>query len=323
MITLRIVYALAGALFAAFAVLTAADRRHPKRVGTALFWALVALSFLAGDRLTDLGNGILVIALALLAGSGVIGRGSPETTGPEERRARSDRRGDWLFVPALIVPAVALLGSLVLKDVCIQGRPLLDARQPTLLSLALGVVTALGVAVLWLRPKPLVPLQEGRRLIDAIGWAAVLPQALSALGGVFAAAGVGQAVFALASRWIPVDDRFAVICSYTCGMALLTMIMGNAFAAFPTMTAAIGLPLIVGRLHGDPAAMAAMGMLSGFCGTLMTPMAANFNVVPASLLELPDRDAPLNGVIRAQIPTALGLLVANTLLMYFLALPAR
>jgi len=87
--------------------------------------------------------------------------------------------------------------------------------------------------------------------------------------------------------------------------------------------AARGAHLIVQRLHGDPAGMAAIGMLSGFCGTLMTPMAANFNVVPASLLELPDRDAPFNGVIRAQVPTALLLLVANTLFMYFLALPAR
>jgi uncharacterized membrane protein len=50
----------------------------------------------------------------------------------------------------------------------------------------------------------------------------------------------------------------------------------------------------------------------------MTPMAANFNVVPASLLELPDRNKAFNGVIRAQIPTALPLLIANTLLMYFL-----
>ncbi len=58
-----------------------------------------------------------------------------------------------------------------------------------------------------------------------------------------------------------------------------------------------------------------IGMLSGFCGTLMTPMAANFNLVPAALLELPDR----NGVIKAQIPTALPLLIANTVLMYVLA----
>jgi uncharacterized membrane protein len=43
----------------------------------------------------------------------------------------------------------------------------------------------------------------------------------------------------------------------------------------------------------------------------MTPMAANFNIVPAALLELPDR----NGVIKVQIPSAVLLLAANTALM--------
>ena len=55
-------------------------------------------------------------------------------------------------------------------------------------------------------------------------------------------------------------------------------------------------------------------MLSGFCGTLTTPMAANFNLVPAALLGLQDRYA----VIKAQIPTALLLLLVNTVLMYAL-----
>ena len=59
----------------------------------------------------------------------------------------------------------------------------------------------------------------------------------------------------------------------------------------------------------------AIGMLSGFCGTLMTPMAANFNLVPAALLELKDQ----YGVIRAQVATALPLLVVNILLIYWLA----
>jgi len=81
------------------------------------------------------------------------------------------------------------------------------------------------------------------------------------------------------------------------------------------MTAAIGLPLIVGKFGGDPAVMGAIGMLSGFCGTLMTPMAANFNIVPAALLELKDR----NAVIRVQTPTALLLLLVNIGLMYVLA----
>jgi uncharacterized membrane protein len=95
-------------------------------------------------------------------------------------------------------------------------------------------------------------------------------------------------------------------------MALFTMIMGNAFAAFPVMTAGIALPLIMTRFGGNVVVMSAVGMLSGFCGTLMTPMAANYNIVPAALLELPDEYA----VIRAQIPTALLLLLANTLIMY-------
>jgi uncharacterized membrane protein len=69
--------------------------------------------------------------------------------------------------------------------------------------------------------------------------------------------------------------------------------------------------LIVHRFGGDPIAMSAIGMLAGFCGTLMTPMAANFNLVPAALLELRDP----NGVIKVQVPTALLLLVANTALM--------
>jgi uncharacterized membrane protein len=90
------------------------------------------------------------------------------------------------------------------------------------------------------------------------------------------------------------------------------MIMGNAFAAFPVMTAGIGLPLIMTRFGGNVTVMAAVGMLSGFCGTLMTPMAANYNIVPTALLELPDEYA----VIKAQIPTALLLLTVNTLIMY-------
>jgi uncharacterized membrane protein len=150
--------------------------------------------------------------------------------------------------------------------------------------------------------------------MDLVGWAAVLPQMLAALGALFVAAGVGDRVAEIFGYVVPWDSPLAVVATYTIGMALFTIVMGNAFAAFPVMTAAIGIPIIVRRLGGDPAVMAAIGMLSGFCGTLMTPMAANFNIVPAALLELPDK----NGVIRAQAPTALLLLLGNTLLMYLL-----
>ncbi len=111
---------------------------------------------------------------------------------------------------------------------------------------------------------------------------------------------------------VPVDNRFAVVAVYCLGMAAFTMIMGNAFAAFPVLTAGVGVPLIVTRFGGDPAVMGAIGMLAGFCGTLMTPMASH-NIVPTALLQLPP-----GAVIRAQAPTALAVLSGNILLMYFL-----
>jgi len=314
-IKLSVVYVLAGLVFAAFAVLSAADRNNGKRFGNAAFWGLVSTSFLAGDRLGDLGNGVLVLGLALIAGLGGLGRGRPATTSPEERRRLSDRFGEKLFIPALTLPVVVAFGVLVLKPLQIGGTPLLDPKQATLISLALAAVIATAVGLILLRQPVMSPLQEGRRLMDTVGWAALLPQMLAALGAVFALAGVGELIGQLVTAWIPMDARLTAVAVYCVGMAGFTMIMGNAFAAFPVLTAGIGLPILIRKFGGDPAVVASIGMLSGFCGTLMTPLAANFNLVPPALLELPDRYA----VIKAQIPTALPLLIANTVLMYVLA----
>ena len=309
MITLDHVYVLEGLMFAAFAVLSVRDAGNRKRFGNSGFWALLAMSFLFGSQIGDFANGLLVLALVALGGTGALGLGKPHTTTAEQRRSSAERRGDAIFLPALVIPAVAIIGTLTLKDVS-----LVEGKEVTLISLALGIILALAVAMVWLKPPRLAPLEEGRRLIDTIGWAAVLPQMLAALGAVFALSGVGKAVGTIATTWLPLGHPFAAVATYCIGMALFTAVMGNAFAAFPVMTAAVGVPLIVHKFGGDPVIMGAIGMLSGFCGTLTTPMAANFNIVPAALLELPDRD----GVIKAQVPTAIPLLLANIVLMYFL-----
>lgn len=315
MIGLPAVYLVAGLVFGAFAVLSALDRNNTKRFGNAAFWALVAASFLIGDRLGDVGNGVLVLGLAAIAGLGGLGRGQPSTTTPEERKVSARHYGNRLFIPALTLPLVVIFGVLVLKPVSLGGVPLLDPKQATLLSLALAAIIATGVGLILLRQPLMSPLQEGRRLMDTVGWAALLPQMLAALGAVFALAGVGETIGQLVTQNLPMDARLTAVAVYCLGMAGFTMIMGNAFAAFPVMTAGIALPILVGKFGGDPAIIASIGMLSGFCGTLMTPLAANFNLVPAALLELPDRYA----VIRAQIPTALPLLIVNVVLMYVLA----
>lgn len=328
MIGLPHVYLVGGAFFAAAAWFSWRDASNRHRRRAAVFWGLLAISFVAGDRIGDLGNGVLALGLAVLAAFG-IGQGTRPTSTPEDRRSSALRHGDRLFVVALVIPVTAFSGTLVVKHTHWGGR-LVDPAQATLVCLVMGVILAIVVAQLWLRPEfrmrdgsgtreHLVPLREGHRLLESVGWAAMLPQMLASLGVVFLLSGVGTEVGHLFSSRLALDSRLTAVAAYCVGMALFTVLMGNAFAAFPVMTAAVGLPVIVQRFGGAPATVCAIGMLSGFCGTLMTPMAANFNIVPANLLELPDRDAPFNAVIRTQAPTALPLLLVNVLLMWWLA----
>jgi uncharacterized membrane protein len=310
-ITLEHIYWLTGLMMAGVAVVNLRDPSNPRRLNNTAFWGSYAITFLVGSRLPDVVNGFLVIGMVLVASIRGLGQGKRESSTREEREASAQRWGNKLFIPALTIPLVTVLGTFIFRRITLNGSPLVDVKQVTVISLAIATLIALTVGMAMLKPPLAAPIREARRLLDAVGWAAVLPQMLAALGALFAIAGVGNVVSGLAQRWIPLDNPFVVVLTYTVGMAVFTMIMGNAFAAFPVMTAGIGLPLIVQRFGGDPTIMAAIGMLSGFCGTLMTPMAANFNIVPTALLELPDE----NAVIKVQIPTALLLLAANILLM--------
>lgn len=313
-ISIEYLYWLAGLVLAITALMTFTDRAHPRRLSTGLFWLLYAIVFLAGDRLPPAAVGIGAVVMALIAGFGGVGHGKHESLPESERRASASRLGNKLFVPALLIPLVTVIGTMLFKDVRIAGVPLLDPKNVTFVSLGIGCLISLAV-VCWLtRDTVAQGLRESRRLTESLGWALVLPQMLAMLGLVFADAGVGKAVAHLTTAYINLDYKLVAVAVYCVGMALFTVIMGNGFAAFPVMTGGVGVPILVGMFGGNPAVMAAIGMFSGYCGTLMTPMAANFNIVPAALLELDDK----NAVIRAQVPTALGILVANIFLLYFL-----
>jgi uncharacterized membrane protein len=305
MITLEWLYFLAGIFFAIWALMSARDAGNSKRWGNAAFWGLLAVSFFFGGAMSDLANGVLVLVLVALAGLGLIGRSDPATTTPQERTAMSERLGNALFLPAVI-------GTLLYNFTPLSESGFFEARRETLILFGVGVILALAVTMAWLKPPLLAPVEEGRRLMDSIGWAAVLPQMLAALGGVFALAGVGEIIGSLAGEVIPEGSIFLAVLIFCLGMAFFTIIMGNAFAAFPVMAAAIGIPVLVEQYGGNPAVIGAVGMLAGFCGTLCTPMAANFNIVPAALLELKDQ----YGVIRQQIGTAVPLWFCNVLIIY-------
>lgn len=314
MITIQWVFFLVGAMFAAFAFLSLFDRTNPRRFGNAAFWGLLALSLIAGTWLGDLANGLIVLGLAALATAKLLGRGAPATS-EEARAAAGEVHGDRLFLPILVVLVTAVAGTLLYLYTPLHQTGLFERNRETFVLLCLGVLLALALIFAWLRPPLLAPLQEGRRLIDAVGWAAVLPMMLASLGLVLKDTGVGQTIGALILAVIPEGAIFPAVAAFGLGMALFTILTGNAFAAFPVMATAIGVPLLIQGYGGDAAVIGAIGMLAGFCGTLMTPMAANFNLVPAALLELRDE----NAVIKAQIGTALPLLLVNILFIYWFA----
>jgi uncharacterized membrane protein len=311
-------YWLCGLFFVLIALQVVNDRSNPKRIGSAAFWGILGLSFGYGTFVVNKQApswllGIAVIGLAVLAGSGFPGRGYEQTTTPAERA----RFGNKLFLPALVIPVVAaIFGAWLAKVKLGDGKLLLQSGSATIIGLGIASLLALAVGMALLKPRsPAVPLHEGRRLLEHIGWAAILPQMLATLGLLFNASGVGKAVGRITDHLVPKGSLIAAVALYCIGMAVFTIIMGNAFAAFPVMTAAVGWPLLVQQFDGTPAVVFAIGMLAGFCGTLCTPMAANFNLVPAALLEMKDQYGP----IKAQIPTAVPLLASNIVLMYVFA----
>lgn len=314
MLKIELFYAIAGVLLLANAALTAMDSRRSGRWPTALFWGLFGTLFLAGDWLPAVWSGVLVLAMCLLGGLNLV-MPRPANKPDQSRALEGARRlGIKLFWPSLVIPGVTLLGALGFPFLERHGLTLVDPAKSTLVSLGIACIVAFVLACRLTREAPVQGLQESSRLMDSIGWAMLLPQMLATLGILFAQAGVGDAVADLVRQILPEGQRFWAIVAFALGMALFTVIMGNAFAAFPVITAGIGIPFLVEEYHSNIAVMAAIGMFCGYCGTLMTPMAANFNIVPAALLDLHDR----NGVIKAQVPTALMVLLANIVLLWWL-----
>ena len=301
MLTLDHVYLLCGIYLVLFGVLSFGDSKNLKRFGTGLFWLVYGITFLGGSALGNENAGWMVILMAVIVAAKQMGHGDYHETSKEEKNASAQQLGNRLLIPVLAVGVITLILAATTK-------------LGALVSFGIASIVAIVIALAITRGAPLQTFHEGRRLIDAIGWAAILSQLLAALGSLFAKAGIGKIVSDIVASAIPTDSALAVVIAYCLGMAVFTIIMGNAFAAFAVITSGIGIPLVIVAHGANPLIVAPIAMLAGYCGTLMTPMAANFNIVPAALLEMQSK----YGVIRAQIPLTIAQLVANILLMYFL-----
>ena len=294
------VYLLVGIILFIFAIQSFLDKEHKYRIGTGLFWLLYSVSFIFGSYLSKEINGWLVIVMAGIVLVKQLGKGHYFESAIEFKKGEAVRIGNVIFVPALLVGIITFIIGFFTKLGALVG-------------LGIAAIIAMCAALYITKGKLNQGFHEGRRLIDAIGWTAILSQLLAALGYLFNLAGVGKIISGAVASIVPADNVFLVVVAYCLGMVIFTMIMGNAFAAFAMITSAIGIPMLVVAHGANPAAVGAIAMLAGYCGTLMTPMAANFNIVPVALLEMRDQ----YGVIKAQLPIALIMLVLNILLMYY------
>ena len=166
--TLPHLYVLAGLVLACVAAMTAADRRHPRRLGSALFWGFYALVFLAGDLLPPAWIGGGVIAMAVIAGLHRVAAGPVEHPSTAEYVERARRLSSMLFLPTLAIPAVAMIAILATTKGRLGGVQLLDAGNPTLAAIGMSSVVALALACWLTRETPVQDVREARHLVDAM-----------------------------------------------------------------------------------------------------------------------------------------------------------
>lgn len=297
------IYILCG--FVSFNAAWQALNNEKGRIGTIVFWTLLGVIFIFGKVIPYEITGIFLLIMGTLTMTKQVQMGKFDDPDMEARKISSEKLGNKIFVPAVLVGAVAL----VLSKVTIQ-----DLALPGALMVGIGCILALFAAMWICRPRWNETRSDVARLLMQVGSASLLPQLLGALGQVFTKAGVGDVISMMISGLIPEGNIVIGVIIYCLGMVIFTMIMGNAFAAFSVITVGVGIPFVI-ALGGNPSVVGALGMTCGYCGTLLTPMAANFNIVPCAVLETQDKWS----VIKRQAPMALIMIIVHMILMITLA----
>lgn len=298
----EIFYCIIGVIFILTGMKALKDDGCEKRVTTAAFWFILAATFMVGPYLPKWITGLCVVLMAVLTALGRVTQSKSDVPAPEATRKAADQVGYGVFIPSLVLAITAVLVATFMKA--------LGANN----ALGVSAAIALIVAMILFKPQPKYIVKDGTRLMDSVGTTGILPQVLAALGALFTAAGVGDVIASGVSAIIPDGNLFIATAVYCVAMALFTMIMGNGFAAFSVITVGIGIPFLIAQ-GANPVVVGALGLTAGYCGTLITPMAANFNIMPAALLETKSKYA----IIFSQLPVALVMLAIHIVLMYTLA----
>ncbi len=298
---MEVIYMFIGFMVIYTAVKNLRDEENPNRVGTFTFWCILGILLAFGNWLPPVASGVLVLVMCVPAILHKVKKGKTNAPNKADTQAAFAAIGMKIFIPALSIGVFAVGAALTTN---VLGFSALNG-------VAIGVfVAAIFLMILNRKNTPALLLHDSERMLSTVGPLSMLPMLLACLGAVFTAAGVGDVVASLVERIIPAGNVNLGIIVYALGMMLFTMIMGNAFAAITVMTVGIGGPFVL-AYGANPTVIGMLALTCGFCGTLCTPMAANFNTVPVALLDMKKQF----GVIKNQLPTAVIMIIVQIIMM--------
>ena len=292
-IGLNVVWVIIGLITIYAGIKNLLDKENPSRVGTAVFWCSFGIVCGFGSWLPAKVSGALVLIMCLPPIFKKVKIGKTDNPTKEHTEQQFKKIGMKIFVPAFSVAVCSLFFALF-------------SNMSSMVAITVGVIVAMILLMAFdaKQNKPAVFLNDSERFLGITGPLSMLPQLLGCLGGVFTAAGVGDVIAQLVEKIVPKGNVNIGIIVYAIGMVLFTMIMGNAFAAITVMTVGIGAPFVL-AYGANPVVIGMLALTCGYCGTLLTPMAANFNILPVAILNMKDR----GGAIKNQVLVAIFMLV--------------
>ena len=292
-IGLNVVWVIIGLITIYAGIKNLLDKENPSRVGTAVFWCSFGIVCGFGSWLPAKVSGALVLIMCLPPIFKKVKIGKTDNPTKEHTEQQFKKIGMKIFVPAFSVAVCSLFFALF-------------SNMSSMVAITVGVIVAMILLMAFdaKQNKPAVFLNDSERFLGITGPLSMLPQLLGCLGGVFTAAGVGDVIAQLVEKIVPKGNVNIGIIVYAIGMVLFTMIMGNAFAAITVMTVGIGAPFVL-AYGANPVVIGMLALTCGYCGTLLTPMAADFNILPVAILNMKDRW----GAIKNQVLVAIFMLV--------------
>ena len=304
----EIFYCMIGLVFIATGMKALKDDSCEKKVTTAVFWFILAFCFICGYWVPKWIIGACIIAFTVICAINGVVQSKSDVPEAEVVRKRADEFGYKIFIPAICLAVVAVIAATLGAKV--SSLSWMTSNN----AIGISAIAALVAALVITKCDPKYIVTDATRLMDSVGSTGILPQLLTALGSLFTAAGVGAVISQGVSAIVPEGNLFLACVVYCVAMAVFTIIMGNGFTAFAVITIGIGIPFLINQ-GANPVVVGALGLTAGYCGTLCTPMAANFNIVPAALLETKSQYT----IIKSQVPVAICMLIVHILLMYFFA----